>query len=160
MKTKYLSKSRKSVIRSFWRCIGYLWDRIFKNFFFDSRRSQRVRSSSLFTIESLYRIKLEIFKLMKKCTLNYLSSDGLNIKRTQKGGKVFVEIRAQELRDRNLLLSASITVEQLPRTPVDFAKERLNWRHCILTRPSTCKMLEGKYYRALDKAVFQSCVHQ
>lgn len=44
----------------------------------------------MFEFERLHKLHFEIFKLAKKCTVNYLSSNRVRTIKKQKGGELFV----------------------------------------------------------------------
>lgn len=76
----------------------------------------------MFTFERLLNIRLEIFKLAKKCIVNNLSSYWLMTGRVQRKGISFDEIRLRVLHWYDLLLSVIKSYEEFLGTSIDFSE--------------------------------------
>lgn len=107
---------------------------------------------SIFTFEPLHNLHLGISKLVKECTMSYLSSDRLMTGGGEKGRKPFVKVRTRILRGCNALLATIEREGEVPGVRIDFGKVcGTSGLDGIFTKNGLKGMLEGRDYKGLDK---------
>lgn len=69
-------------------------------------RVERVSRCSLFTFDLLHNLRLGILKVVRKCMVNYLLSDGLRPGRARNGTKSFAIIQGRVRQSSNFLFNS------------------------------------------------------
>lgn len=76
----------------------------------------------MFTFERLHKLHFEVFKLVKKYTVKYLSSDRPSTEAEKIIGQFFVKIGSLVLQGCNLLLKDIEIAGKLPGSRIDLCK--------------------------------------